>query len=124
MHWGRQGMKIKWKKNSPEMMAFTAAVLASTPGLKKHMFGGLAYFINGNMFAGLHQDQFFLRLAAAEREDLVQKRKLAVVLEPMPGRIMQEYVAFADARKVDKRVLLKYVDRSFEYAKSLKPKKK
>jgi TfoX/Sxy family transcriptional regulator of competence genes len=117
-------MKIKWKKNTPEMIEFTEAMMASRPGQKKHMFGGLAYFLNGNMFAGLHQDQFFLRLAESDRANLMQKSKIAVPLEPMPGRVMQEYVSLIDARKLDTSTLHRYLDKSVAYAKSLKPKKK
>jgi TfoX/Sxy family transcriptional regulator of competence genes len=53
------------------------------------MFGYPAVFVNGNLFAGLHQENFILRLSEAHRTALCSQHG-AQLFEPMPGRRMRE----------------------------------
>jgi len=55
------------------------------------MFGNMAAFVNGNMFAGLFGDQLFIRLSHPERDRL--KKEGGKDFEPMPGRAMTGYVS-------------------------------
>lgn len=58
----------------------------------KKMFGYPCAFINGNMFTGLHQESMILRLSPEDRETLLAIEG-AAPFQPMPNRIMKEYVA-------------------------------
>jgi hypothetical protein len=64
---------------------------AGCPGVeRRQMVGYLAAFVNGNMFAGTHQDALVLRLP----EDLLGEfmtQAVARPFEPMPGRPMEGY---------------------------------
>ncbi len=50
------------------------------------MFGYPAYFINGNMFVGVHGDKLFLRLSDADMVEITKDCRDVVAFEPMPGR--------------------------------------
>ena len=57
------------------------------------MFGNLAAFVNGNMFAGLFGDGLFVRLPDAEAEAVIKKG--GKWFEPMAGHRMSGYVMVA-----------------------------
>jgi len=50
------------------------------------------YFINSNLFIGAHQDDLFLRLAPVDRDEVHAKHDTIKPFEPVPGRMMREYV--------------------------------
>lgn len=70
--------------------AFRALVPADAAVTTKPMFGNLAAFVNGNMFAGLFGDDLFVRVGDVERTSLLSKGGRD--FEPMPGRAMKGYV--------------------------------
>jgi TfoX/Sxy family transcriptional regulator of competence genes len=75
----------------PELTRQFQAALSSVPGAEpRKMFGYLAGFIGGNMFAGIFQDSIVLWLPSADRAELLDERG-ARPFEPMPGRVMREY---------------------------------
>lgn len=113
---------MPWKKDSAEMVQFLDAALAPLPCQRRMMFGTPAYFINDNMFAGLHEDHFILRLSKADREALVETFDEATQFEPMPGRPMREYMVLPEALYNDAATLQDWLGRSYDYASSLPPK--
>ncbi len=81
-------------KSTAEATAAFLALVPKDPSLTtRPMFGNLAAFVNGNMFAGLFGDELFVRLPEAEREKL--KKQGGKDFEPMPGRAMTGYVCVA-----------------------------
>jgi TfoX/Sxy family transcriptional regulator of competence genes len=76
--------------------------------------------LNGNMFTLLHQNRLALRLPDNEREKFLKKYK--TTLFEAYGTVMKEYVAVPDALLLKTKELQKYLELSFEYAKTLKPK--
>ena len=92
--------------------------------LKKRMFGYPAYFVNGNMFTGLHEDRVILRLSQQDREAILADGSKAVLFEPMPGRPMKEYVVLLKPVYQDPALFNEWLDRSFKYASLLPPKDK
>lgn len=81
-------------KSTPAATSAFLALIPKDPALTtRPMFGNMAAFINGNMFAGLFGDQLFVRLPEAEREKL--KKQGGRDFEPMPGRAMTGYVCVA-----------------------------
>lgn len=77
--------------------------------------------INGNMFTLLLQSKSLaIRLPKAEREEFLKKHKTR--LFEAYGAVMPEYVAVPDSLLKDTRTLQKYLQISYEYARTLKPK--
>jgi hypothetical protein len=56
------------------------------------MFGSPAYFIKGKWFAGVHEDRLLVRLNEKDRAELWDQHADAQLFEPMPGRVMREFV--------------------------------
>ena len=86
------------------------------------MFGYPCAFVNRNMFAGLHQDTMFIRLDQDHRERLRTLRD-ARPFEPMPGRVMREYVVVPEAVVATPRGLTSIVAEAFRYAAALPAKR-
>jgi len=116
--------KIKWKKSSPELIEKFDEVLPRDPRVERRkMFGYPCAFTNGNMFAGLHQENMILRLAEKDRAALMKAGKTGL-FEPLPGRTMKEYVVVPPAMLAGGTALESWMKKSFDYVLSLKPKEK
>jgi TfoX/Sxy family transcriptional regulator of competence genes len=89
------------------------------------MFGYAAAFTGGNMFAGLHEAGLVMRLPEKEREAFLGQEG-ARPFEPMPGRVMREYVVAPDSLADAPAALRDWIGKAFRYASSLpaKPAKK
>jgi TfoX/Sxy family transcriptional regulator of competence genes len=82
---------MKMPKPTEEARAAFARLVPEGPAITlKPMFGNLAGFVNGNMFAGLFGEDLFVRLP--EDEAAAVKRNGGRSFEPMPGRAMTGYV--------------------------------
>lgn len=115
--------KMKWKRVSQEMVASFEKIVPKDEHVERRkMFGCPCAFVGGNMFMGVHQDNMFLRLPEAGREEFF-KIKGAVSFEPMPGRFMKEYVVVPRELLGDTKSLKGWIRRSIEYALSLPAKK-
>ncbi|MBI3784315.1 MAG: TfoX/Sxy family protein [Deltaproteobacteria bacterium] len=115
---------MKWQKSPPQLIEAFDAALPNDPSVaRRKMFGYPCAFVGGNMFCGLHQDNLIVRLDAAGRAKLL-KEKGAALFEPMPGRVMREYVVVPPAIKTDAKRLASWLANGFAYAASLPPKQK
>ena len=113
-------MTRKWKPASAEwIVAFTAA--SAGLGEPRKMFGYPAAFANGNMFAALHEAGLILRLPEMER-DAFLRQEGAKRFEPLPGRVMREYVVAPDVLANEPGALRRWLRTAFVYAGSLPPK--
>jgi TfoX/Sxy family transcriptional regulator of competence genes len=88
----------------------------------RKMFGCPCSFVNGNMFAGVFADSLFLRLPVDER--LAFAKFGARPFEPLPGRVMREYVVVPPGTLKAKARLNAWIEKSFAYAAALPPKVK
>jgi TfoX/Sxy family transcriptional regulator of competence genes len=114
---------MQWRKSPPELIARFAASLPDDAACERRtMFGYPAAFVNGNMFTGLHQESMIVRLDAETRTAF--QRLGGQPFEPMPGRVMREYLAVPDALLGETRSLRRWVGKAFAYAASLPPKTK
>lgn len=84
------------------------------------MFGYPAAFTGGKLFAGLHQENFIIKLSEADRRRLSALG--AQPFEPMPGRRMREYVVLPPSVLSDRTALQRWLLRSLAYVAS-SPKK-
>lgn len=115
----------KWKPAPPEAVAAFEAATSSLPGAEpRKMFGYSCVFAKGNMFAGLHEVGMVLRLPDEQRTEFL-RLKGAEQFEPMPGRVMREYVVVPKVLLKAPEQLRTWVEKSLAYVSSLpaKPKK-
>lgn len=115
---------MKWKKVSPELNRFLEENMVPFAADRRPMFGASTFFVNGNMFAGIHEDTIILRLSEADRRQIISQYDEVKLFEPMPGRFMKEYVTLPESVYHQPDVFRKWLERSYRYAASLKPKAK
>lgn len=113
---------MEWQKGSQAVAKLLEDALAGFPCTKKTMFGYPAYFVNGNMFAGVFRDQLFLRLSGASRRELEPVAPDVRSLEPMPGRPMEGYAVLPEALYGQPEALRAWVRHSFDFVSTLPPK--
>jgi TfoX/Sxy family transcriptional regulator of competence genes len=114
--------KKTWRKSSPELIAIFESLAPGDPAVQERkMFGWPARFINGNMFAGLHEESMILRLSEEDRRAFLAL-KSAAIFESMPGRPMREYVVVPTAMLQKKAELEKWAAKALTYGSSLPPK--
>lgn len=117
-------MEHKWKKGSPELGKLLEASLLGITCDRKMMFGSPVFLINRNMFAGVHEDNIFLRLPEADKKQLFKQYPEAKPFEPLKGRIMKEYVVLPKSLYSDKDAFREWLIRSHAFALSIPPKPK
>lgn len=115
---------MAWKKPSAELGRILAEALTGLEAKSKPMFGCPAYFIKDNWFAGVHEDRLLVRLNEQDRAELWTHHPDAQLFEPMPGRVMKEFVVLPPAVVGDAKELLKWLKRGHAYSAGLPPKKK
>lgn len=97
------------------------SLVATIPGLERKGAANPYTAINGNMFSLLHQSsRLAIRLPEDKRLEFLKKYK-AQLFEAY-GAVMKEYVAVPDAMLSNTKNLKKYLEYSYEYARTLKPK--
>jgi TfoX/Sxy family transcriptional regulator of competence genes len=84
---------------------------------RRKMFGCPCAFVNGNMFAGLHEDRVVVRLPPQTLQDALDTGG-AQPFE-VGGRIMREYVVLPSALELKAPVIAQWIARGFEFAASL-----
>jgi TfoX/Sxy family transcriptional regulator of competence genes len=84
------------------------------------MFGNLAAFANGYLFAGLFGDSVFVRADATT--DAAIKAAGGAPFAPMPGRPMTGYVVLPVAWAIDDEHLRAALDTSLDHTMALPPK--
>ena len=112
----------KWTKAPEAMVALFEGAVARLPQAEiKKMFGYPAAFAAGHMFAGLFQDSMIRRLPDDERARFV-KAFGASPFEPMPGRVMREYVVVPREVIETLRTLATSLTKARDYVLLLPPK--
>ena len=114
----------KWKPAPCEAVAAFEAATSSLAGAEpRKMFGYSCVFAKGNMFAGLHEAGMVLRLPDEQRIEFL-RLKGAEQFEPMPGRVMREYVVVPKVLLKAPEQLREWVEKSLAYVLSLPVKEK
>ena len=114
---------MAWTK-SPQSLVdlFDKSVPAGANISGRKMFGYPAAF-NGNLFIGLHQDDFIIRLSEKDRARFTNEFGERI-FEPMTGRPMREYVRLPEQLLADARRRAAWIKRSWQYAEAIVPKAK
>lgn len=114
----------KWKPAPPEAVAAFGGATSGLPEAEpRKMFGYSCVFSKGNMFAGLHEAGMVLRLPEEQRTEFL-RLKGAKQFEPMPGRVMREYVVVPKVLLNTPEQLRSWVEKSLSYVSSLPAKAK
>ena len=114
----------KFVKSSPELVArFDAAAARFPEAERRKMFGYPAAFANGNLFIGLHQNDFIMRLSEQDRARFSAEFGERI-FEPMAGRPMREYVRLPEELLTDPRKRASWINLSLRYAETIAPKAK
>jgi TfoX/Sxy family transcriptional regulator of competence genes len=114
-------MPTKTKATSDPKVAIYEKLIATIPNLERKGDANPYTSMNGNMFTLLHaSSRLALRLPEDKREEFLKKYK--TTLFEAYGLVMKEYVAVPDAMLKNTKELKKYLEFSYEYAKTLKAK--
>ncbi len=117
-------MGSTWKKAPQQNIDFFNKVLENHPEVEKRkMFGYPCAFLGGNMFFGLFEETYFLRLPEEERARINSLHQ-AAPFEPLPGRAMKEYVALSTEVISDGEAFQTWFEKSILFASSLPAKEK
>lgn len=115
---------MAWTKSPAALIKlFDESVPSGASITRRKMFGYPAAFANGNLFIGLHQSDFIVRLSDKDRARFTAEfgeRQF----EPMKGRPMREYVRLPEELLNDKRKRASWIKRSLLYAEGVVPKAK
>lgn len=108
-------------KPSEQAKAAFARLVPGGPAVTmRPMFGNLAAFVNGNMFAGLFGEDLFVRLA---EEDSARVRKQGGRdFEPMPGRAMKGYVTVPSTWRSKPDAAIGWINIALERTRQMPPK--
>ena len=113
--------KVKKSAHSSPSVELYEQLIATIPGLERKGDANPYTAVNGNMFTLLHQSsRLAIRLPEEKRQEFLKKHK-AKLFEAY-GAVMKEYVAVPDAMLKDTKTLKKYLEFSYEYVRTLKPK--
>lgn len=105
----------KFQKADPALVAELDAALEAFPGVdRRRMFGSPAAFVNGQLFAGVHEDKLLVRVPEAAAQH---------PFAPM-GHPTREYAALPGALDWPAGELQAWLRRAYEYARALPPKEK
>lgn len=108
------------KPSAEAIERFRVALQDDPVVLTRPMFGNLAAFANGYMFAGLFGDDVFVRLDDPGQAAIVDQG--GSPFAPMPGRPMRGYVVLPTALTHDPIALAAAVDDSLAHTMALPPK--
>ncbi|MBT5953748.1 RNA methyltransferase [bacterium] len=89
---------------------------------EKKMFGGMAFLYEGKMAFGVIGDQFVVRLHPDQQETALETYDYASPMD-FTGRPMKGFLYLSSADMDEDADVHKWLQKSFEYVKSLPPKK-
>jgi len=115
---------MTWEKSSDDLAEmFTSLAPADARVEQRKMFGWPSWFVNGNLFAGLHKQSMIFRLSGKDQAAFL-KLDGAAEFEPMPGRKMKGYMMLDNPQVRPRAELAQWISRSLEYAGTLPAKAK
>lgn len=115
---------MAWTKSPQSLIDLFDKSVPSGAGItRRKMFGYPAVFANGNLFIGLHQNDFIMRLSEKDRARFSAEFGERI-FEPMKGRPMREYVRLPEELLNDGRKRATWIKRSLQYAETVVAKPK
>ncbi len=115
---------MAWTKAPQSLVDLFAESLPDDERIERRkMFGYPCAFVNGNMFAGLFQDQMFARLAPSRRAAL-ERAHGPLPFAPMSDRPMKDYTRLPDAVLADEAAVADLLAGALVFASALPAKVK
>jgi TfoX/Sxy family transcriptional regulator of competence genes len=97
------------------------SAMQNTPGLsERHMFGGVAFMLGGNMCCGVIEDNLVVRVGPDTYADTLREphaRPMDFTGRPLPGFVYVERDGFASDAS-----LREWIDRGVSFVRTLPPK--
>lgn len=116
-------LSMKMPKPSDKAKAAFSGLVPEEPSVTmRPMFGNLAAFVNGNMFAGLFGEDLFVRLPDDEAAAVLKLGGRS--FEPMPGRAMKGYVVVPTTWQKKPDAVRVWVSRSLTLTRAMPAKAK
>lgn len=109
------------KKVAPELVALLDQAATGMGLDRKVVFGCPTYFVQGNMFAGVHGEGIFVRLSSWDRAAFSAHYGEST-FEPIRGRRMREYVLVPEVVYHDAAALADWLERGRRYVATLPSK--
>jgi TfoX/Sxy family transcriptional regulator of competence genes len=109
----------RWNKPSPELQDIIEQAVGKYTCTMKKMFGSNMFFVNNNMWTGVHQNRLILRMGEEDRGAILRSHSEVAMFEPMPGRIMTEYIDLPEQLVRDETFLSEWLERSHTFVASL-----
>ena len=110
-----------WRKSPPDLIAlFDAAIPRDARVERRKMFGYPAAFTNGHLFAGLHQEDFMVRLPEAVCDRLCESGEARPFVAM--GRRMRSYVLLSPEVLADRKRLGRWIADAIKHTATLPPK--
>lgn len=95
--------------------------MQNTPGLsERHMFGGIAFMLEGNMCCGVIEDNLVVRVGPDHYEDALREphtRPMDFTGRPLRGFVYVDRAGFASVT-----ALKAWIERGVRFAQTLPPK--
>ncbi len=108
-------------KPSEQAKAAFAKLVPDGPAVTmRPMFGNLAAFVNGNLFAGLFGEDLFVRLPEADGARV--RKQGGRDFEPMPGRAMRGYVTVPGTWRTQPAAAIGWINTALELTRQMPPK--
>lgn len=114
---------MAWEKPDEEMRKLLDKVLVDFDCEKKKMFGYPVFFVNNNMFTGVHGRNLFMRFPKDEIPGMLEKDGITP-FEPREGLIMREYIVVDRSIANNSKKFSDLLNKSYKYTISLPPKEK
>ena len=108
------------KPSDEAKAAFTKLVPSGPTVTLRPMFGNLAAFVNGNMFAGLFGEDLFVRLP--DEESAKVRKQGGRDFAPMPGRAMKGYVTVPSSWRSKAATTKAWIKTALELTGKMPPK--
>ena len=103
---------MEFRKSSEDLVNLFHAALPDDPRVTRRMtFGSPCAYVGGNMVAGIHNDDIFVRLAEPEIDELLAQPG-AHQFDPMGGRPMRNYVVLPAAMVANPESLASWISRA------------
>ena len=115
---------MAWEKANIKLIRLLEDEMLKYQCDRKAMFGSPTFFINNNMFAGVHQDTVIIRLSETDRKEIFPLYDDVKPFVPMAGRVMKEYAALPENICGNAGIFQEWLNRSYRYAASLPLKEK
>ncbi len=87
---------------------------------EKRMFGGVCFFLNGNILVGIWKDSLIVRVGPDRYEEILLEDYVSEfdpTGKPMRGWVLVDFVALEEDEQ-----LQSWIDRAFDYVSFLEPK--